>query len=670
MGRPTAPCSGVWASCSPCTVRGSTPRISARTTLGSPGPASVASRARGCSARRRPRWGSTSAARRSWATAPATSSRPAPAGGAASWWRRARGARRSRRRASSARPSCATSLRPLTRLCGRPSGRRFRFVTAVRRPALLLVAVALGTRGLAGQTPLRIGQSVTGRLTLADRQLADSSRYKLYTFDARLGDTVSADMSSDDLDANLILADASGNPLARNDDAGGGCNAHLSFVMPAAGTYELFANSSSQGGRGDSPVGLGGGGTAAGRATTCRGFGRVKGVIQVGQTVKGQLTSGDQLWRADTSYNQRWVLPLEAGRTVTVDLASDDFDSYLLVTRGRGQKLVENDDGGGGCNARVVYAATDDHPVRLVVNSAGKLQTGHFTLRVADGARPPEPKGSCRFRALRQQAEARAVTAAGAHEIRVGQTLPGQLTTSDSLYPDTTYYQFWQFSPRARQQVTIDLASDEFDPVLILRGLDTTVVNHHGGPGCNARVSLAFPETGPYTILVNTSSEPPRQTGRFTLSLSEGHKDRVSDECRPPRPSRPAAPADGQKAHTIAVGQSLEGVLTGSDHFRPRDSTYSQSWTIAGTAGQVVTGALGAATFAPSLFVGGRGIATSLQDDDSGGNCNARLTLTFAQTGDYVIVVNSSTKHGTGPFNLSVTKGAKAKSLTRCDRPS
>ncbi len=545
-------------------------------------------------------------------------------------------------------------------------------MTAVRRRSLLLIAVALGTRGLAAQTPLRIGQSVTGRLTLADRQLADSSRYRLYTFDARLGDTVSADMLSDDLDANLIVADAAANPLARNDDAGGGCNAHLSFVVPAAGSYDLFANSSSPGELGEFTISLVQGVTAAARDTTCRGFGRVKGVIQVGQTVKGQLTAGDPLLRTDSSYYQRWVLPLEAGRTITVDLVSDDFDSYLLVTRGRGQKLVENDDGGGGCNARVVYTATDDHPVRLVVNSAGKRQTGRFTLGVTDGARPVEPKGICRFRTLRQQAEARAVTAAGARQIRVGQTLPGELTAKDSVYPDTTYYQFWQFSPRARQEVTIDLSSDEFDPVLILRGLDTTVVNNNGGPRCDARVSLTFPETGPYTILVNTTSDPPRQTGRFTLSLTEGLKDQVSDECRPPRPPRPSRPppvagsADAQTAHTIAVGQALDGELTTADHFRPRDSTYSQSWNLAGTAGQVVTVDLESTAFDPYLFVAGPGIGASLQD----GNCNARLTLTFPQTGDYVIVVNSSTKHGTGPFNLSVTKGAKAKSLTRCDRPS
>ena len=550
-------------------------------------------------------------------------------------------------------------------------------MTAARHRSLLLIAVALGTRGLAAQTPLRVGQSVTGRLTLADRQLADSSRYRLYTFEARLGDTVSADMLSDDLDANLIVADAAANPLARNDDAGGGCNAHLSFVVPAAGSYDLFANSSSPGELGEFTISLVQGVTAAARDTTCRGFGRVKGVIQVGQTVKGQLTAGDPLLRTDSSYYQRWVLPLEAGRTVTVDLVSDDFDSYLLVTRGRGQKLVENDDGGGGCNARVVHTATDDHPVRLVVNSAGKRQTGRFTLGVTDGARPVEPKGICRFRTLRQQAEARAVTAAGARQIRVGQTLPGELTTKDSLYPDTTYYQFWQFSPRPRQEVTIDLSSDEFDPVLILRGLDTTVVNNNGGPRCDARVSLTFSETGPYTILVNTTSDPPRQTGRFTLSLTEGLKDQVSDECRPPRPPRPHQPsqpppvagsADAQTAHTIAVGQALDGELTTADHFRPRDSTYSQSWNLAGTAGQVVTVDLESTAFDPYLFVAGPGIGASLQDDDSGGNCNARLTLTFPQTGDYVIVVNSATKRGTGPFTLRVTKGAKAKSLTRCDR--
>ena len=64
----------------------------------------------------------------------------------------------------------------------------------------------------------------------------------------------------------------------------------------------------------------------------------------------------------------------------------------------------------------------------------------------------------------------------------------------------------------------------------------------------------------------------------------------------------------------------------------------------------------------------GPGIARSNQDNDSGGNCNARLTMTFPQSGDYQVVVNTDGKYATGAFTLSVTNGAKPKSLARCRR--
>jgi hypothetical protein len=129
-----------------------------------------------------------------------------------------------------------------------------------------------------------------------------------------------------------------------------------------------------------------------------------------------------------------------------------------------------------------------------------------------------------------------------------------------------------------------------------------------------------------------------------------------------------ATAAQGQSGHTIAVGQSIQGSLTTADHLRRRDSTYSQSWTLSGTAGRTVTVDLESTDFDPYLFIAGPGIPTSIQDDDAGGNCNARVTLTFAQTGDYVIVVNSATRNGTGAFNLRVTSGAKPASLIRCGR--
>src|SRR6266508_2260627 len=72
-----------------------------------------------------------------------------------------------------------------------------------------------------------------------------------------------------------------------------------------------------------------------------------------------------------------------------------------------------------------------------------------------------------------------------------------------------------------------------------------------------------------------------------------------------------------------------------------------QGWTIGGTAGQTVTVDLESDEFDPYLFVAGPGIAEPMQDDDSGGNCNARVTLTFPRAGEYLVVVNSSNPRAT-----------------------
>ncbi len=127
-------------------------------------------------------------------------------------------------------------------------------------------------------------------------------------------------------------------------------------------------------------------------------------------------------------------------------------------------------------------------------------------------------------------------------------------------------------------------------------------------------------------------------------------------------------PASLAVAHTIAVGQTVEGRLTRDDVLRRADSTYAQRWTFSGTAGQTVTVDLESDEFDAFVFVSGPGIERRLQDDDSGGNCNARLTATLPQTGEYMIVVNTANRAETGGFSLSVTRGSKPPSLRRCSR--
>jgi len=110
--------------------------------------------------------------------------------------------------------------------------------------------------------------------------------------------------------------------------------------------------------------------------------------------------------------------------------------------------------------------------------------------------------------------------------------ITANLSGTDSLYPDTTYYRMYQFTTTPGREITIDLSSSDFDPVLIVRGegLAQSIVNDDGGPGCASRVSQAFLGPGPYRILVNTTASPHRQTGRFTLAISEGSQQRAGPQ--------------------------------------------------------------------------------------------------------------------------------------------
>jgi hypothetical protein len=562
------------------------------------------------------------------------------------------------------------------------------------RLVLVLTALAgVGAASLSAQTPIRVGQTLTGRLVQTDQTFSDGSRYKLYAFVGNRGDTVAVDLSSDDFDANLLVADASGNALARNDDSGEKCNARLTFVPQATGNFRIYANSSAQAELGEYKLTLSRGRARAAADTVCRGFGRVAGLIEVGQTITGTLSNEDPEFPADSTYFERWILPVRANQAFTVDLTSDDFDAYLLLTRGRGDKIVENDDGGGACHARLVYTSQDDHPLRVVVNTASKprRQTGRFTLKVTEGESTTETKGNCRFSSAAGAATGApaggaaglAASMGGTNQggsvpaVRVGETVNGSLTSSDSLYPDGSYFKFYQFTAPAGQVVTIDLSSDDFDPVLIVRGddLDQSIINDDGGPGCSARISRSFPSRGPYRILVNTTSDPEKQTGRFSLSITQGSKPVQetggNSDCQPPqRATRSNAPAAGAGSHAIAIGETQQGSLSRSDVLLTSDSTYAQPWTIQGRAGTTITIDLESDAFDAYLFLRGPGISggRDFQDDDSGGNCHARLTATFPQTGSYEIVVNTAGHYATGAFTLSVTSGSKPKSVARCNR--
>jgi len=399
--------------------------------------------------------------------------------------------------------------------------------------------------------------------------------------------------------------------------------------------------------------------------------------ISIGQTVTGNLTGSDSLY-PDTTYYKMYQFTTTPGQEITIDLVSSDFDPVLIV-RGEGlaQSIVD-DDGGPGCASRVSQAFLGRGPYRILVNTTASphRQTGRFTLAISQGSQHVQGRSE------NDCSPAGATAASGGSQtaviaIRVGETINGTLTSSDSLYPDNSYFKFYQFTAPAGRPVTIDLSSDDFDPVLIIRGsdLDNSIINDDGGPGCYSRVSRTFPSTGPYRILVNTTNSPERQTGRFSLSITDGSKP-VQDgsaagaDCQSNNTA--SSSGGGAATHSIDIGQTQQGSLTRNDVVLDSDTTYAQAWTIQGRAGQTITIDLESDAFDSYLFLRGPGIGggRDFQDDDSGGNCHARLTATFPQSGEYEIVVNTAggEHYVTGAFTLSVTSGSKPKSVAQCHR--
>src|SRR5262249_50097537 len=83
---------------------------------------------------------------------------------------------------------------------------------------------------------------------------------------------------------------------------------------------------------------------------------------------------------------------LAAGKTYVIDLVSPDpkaLDPFLVLSDAAGKKLAEDDDSGGGLNARILFRAAQDGTFRIRATSfnAGR---GEFTLTVHE--QPQQPK--------------------------------------------------------------------------------------------------------------------------------------------------------------------------------------------------------------------------------------------------------------------------------------
>ena len=78
---------------------------------------------------------------------------------------------------------------------------------------------------------------------------------------------------------------------------------------------------------------------------------------------------------------QALTFEARAGDSATIEMLSDDFDSYLWVVGPGMRDPLTNDDGGDGLNSRLDVSFPEDGVYLVIASSLGG-DTGTFTLRV------------------------------------------------------------------------------------------------------------------------------------------------------------------------------------------------------------------------------------------------------------------------------------------------
>jgi len=269
------------------------------------------------------------------------------------------------------------------------------FVTQPQVTSLQIMTT--GTIGLNQQV-----QNILG----AGAPLYDGKKYHAYDFQCTAGQQIQMDILSD-WDNYAMVFDPAGNIAARDDDSGEGLNARIQYACAMTGTYKLMVTTySATTSTGQYTLRVQGLGMptpitptpiqpqpqqivsnippqpAQAMPTNLIPAPGQTGQIAIGQVMRGRLETGDQTM-ADGTFADIWQFQGAAGQTITIDVRSDEFDTYMQLLDANGNKLGEDDDSGGNLNSRLTFTLPATGMYQIVVNNSGQSKRmGLYTVSI------------------------------------------------------------------------------------------------------------------------------------------------------------------------------------------------------------------------------------------------------------------------------------------------
>jgi hypothetical protein len=354
---------------------------------------------------------------------------------------------------------------------------------------------------------LEIGSDQTGALSTSDPLSHDDHYLEAWELRGRAGQSATIEVLSDAFDSRVYLVGPGFSETQFADDGAGGCDARLTLTFLETGTFRVAVTSLSPRETGTYQIRV----TDRPGPPPAYGCGEVNPEALNALPVEGRETlrmGSMQSGRLDAFAStvqdgrpaQAWRLTGTAGQSVSIIMASEDFDTYLYMTGPGLDEVLTDDDGAGDLDAKIDVTLPTSGPFTVVAAALSDSGSGAYTIRVE------EPFDL-------------STLATDGRVIDLGQQVAGTLRSGDPLVTDGRRGQAWAFDGVAGQRVVIDLEADDFDAYLYLvgPGLAQPIEDDDGGGSLNSQIETTLAGTGTYLIIASSLSSG---TGPYTLRVT------------------------------------------------------------------------------------------------------------------------------------------------------
>lgn len=324
--------------------------------------------------------------------------------------------------------------------------------------------------------------------------------------------------------------------------------------------------------------------------------------VRFGEDVRGALSADDPVC-ARGGNADRYTFHGAAGTSVEVSLASDVFDTYLILEAADGSVIGEDDDSGSGTDSRLMATLPSDGRYTIVATSYATTPgtAGDYVLRVSEFVpRPLVPA-----------------------TVSVGDVVTGSLDEADAVMANNGYVDAFDIEIGIGERVRFDVESRDFDTYAYLIGPtgERIAEDDDGAPyGTNSRIDFRAQSSGGHRLLV--TSYGGFATGAYTLRVGDGTAIAAAE--------LPALP----------IGSAAPGELAEGDAPSGTDG-YQDEFAVTLEIGQQLVVSLSSSAFDAYLTLRGPDGLDLAYDDDSGGGYDSRLSHVATAGGTYTVVASS-----------------------------